>query len=92
MVIAGVLTLEDALHLVVARGRLMSEHCQIRTSGMLAVKANSAHISKILQDCEDLSIACYNRFVPLSLSQFVRLSNGILLNTPALPAVWLEGL
>ena len=63
MVIAGVLTLEDALHLVVGRGRLMSEQCQFKTSGMLAVKANSAHISKILQDHEGLSIACYNRFV-----------------------------
>ncbi|KZP30156.1 putative polyketide synthase [Athelia psychrophila] len=59
LVIAGVLSLQDALRLVARRIQLMLKKCPPQASGMLAVKLPSASVAR-LDILEGLSIACYN--------------------------------
>ncbi|THH20593.1 hypothetical protein EW146_g801 [Bondarzewia mesenterica] len=62
-VIAGILSLEDALTLVATRARLMVLKCPIGRTGMIAVNLGSESVKGILA-CSDAfsstSIACYN--------------------------------
>ncbi|KAJ7613846.1 putative polyketide synthase [Mycena polygramma] len=71
LVIAGVLTLKDALLIVAGRVRLMVQKCEADATGMLAVNLGSEAINAAL--CEssafaDLTIACYNSPVDCVIS------------------------
>ncbi|KAJ6479893.1 putative polyketide synthase [Mycena vitilis] len=71
LVIAGVLTLKDALLIVAGRVRLMVQKCEADATGMLAVNLGSEAMNAVL--CEssafaDLTIACYNSPVDCVLS------------------------
>ncbi|KAI9672396.1 MAG: Type I Iterative PKS [Caeruleum heppii] len=64
LVVAGVLTLPDALHLVAYRARLMAKLCKTESSGMIAVNLNAVRVEEILESDSatfgQLSVACRN--------------------------------
>ena len=63
LVIANVLTLQDALTLVATRARLMFQKCALCRTGMLAVNAGPVTVEDALGSSEafaELSIACFN--------------------------------
>lgn len=60
------LSLEDALGLVVGRAKLMSEKCALNETGMLAVRMPPTELAEYLKQSPEydrLSVACHNRFV-----------------------------
>jgi iterative type I PKS product template protein len=63
-VIAGVLSLSDALLLVVFRASLMAKLCASDSTGMLAVNASAKEVDRLLNmkkgELNDLSVACRN--------------------------------
>ena len=68
LVTAGVLSLEDGLKIVAGRANLMAEKCTPNETGMLAVKMSPVELASLLTqnvDYDQLSVACYNRYVAL---------------------------
>jgi iterative type I PKS product template protein len=62
-VTAGVLTLTDALTIVASRARLLTQKCDLLTTGMMAINLSPAAVLEILgfsQCFARLSVACYN--------------------------------
>jgi iterative type I PKS product template protein len=62
-VIAEVLTLKDCLDLVANRARLMALHCEMNSTGMMAVNAKPAIVGSELRSSKSfagLSISCFN--------------------------------
>jgi len=61
-VVAGVLSLNDALHLIAARGRLIAECCESGVGSMVALFATVPEVSKVLSgiDSSEVSIAAVN--------------------------------
>ncbi|KDQ12500.1 hypothetical protein BOTBODRAFT_34463 [Botryobasidium botryosum FD-172 SS1] len=63
LVIAGVIGVDDALSLVATRARYMTERCEPRTAGMMAVNLKSSSALDLIRDVpghESLTVACYN--------------------------------
>ncbi|KDQ09291.1 hypothetical protein BOTBODRAFT_148243 [Botryobasidium botryosum FD-172 SS1] len=63
MVVAGVIQAEDALSLVAHRARLMTETCELHTTGMMAVRTSPESMTETLQGVAEfngLSVACHN--------------------------------
>ena len=63
LVIAGVMDLSSGLNLVAHRARLMMQRCQLETTSMLAVNANTDTVRDLLQSdhrFRGLSISCNN--------------------------------
>ncbi|KAF9263364.1 ketoacyl-synt-domain-containing protein [Marasmius fiardii PR-910] len=63
LVIAGVLSLRNALFIVASRVRLMLQKCALGSTGMIAVNIDPSKMAKVLASSTDLnglSIACYN--------------------------------
>ncbi|KAF8630985.1 hypothetical protein AX15_002695 [Amanita polypyramis BW_CC] len=66
LVIAGVLSLQDALMLVANRARIMIRKCEARTTGMIAVHLGSDEVKGAIGSSSSflsLSVACYNSSV-----------------------------
>ncbi|KAG6896291.1 Type I Iterative PKS [Termitomyces sp. T32_za158] len=63
LVIAGVISVEDALFIVAHRVRLMVQRCAVNETGMIAVNLSPIAVRDVLctsTEFSDLSIACYN--------------------------------
>ncbi|KAM5543727.1 hypothetical protein V8D89_002344 [Ganoderma adspersum] len=60
LVVADVLTLEDALRLVATRARLVSEKCSPGVSNMTSVRASVELITPLLARTPGLGICCFN--------------------------------
>ncbi|EMD42363.1 hypothetical protein CERSUDRAFT_128472 [Gelatoporia subvermispora B] len=63
LVVAGVMSFDDALRLVVERARLIDRKCAKAETGMLAIRADAERITEMLEneaEFRKLSIACYN--------------------------------
>jgi iterative type I PKS product template protein len=63
LVTAGVLTLTGALTIVGSRARLLTQKCDLLTSGMMAINLSPATVSDILGSSQcfaELVVACYN--------------------------------
>ncbi|KIY47273.1 ketoacyl-synt-domain-containing protein [Fistulina hepatica ATCC 64428] len=63
LVVANVLSFEEALLLVARRSRLMTLHCEPDSSGMIAVKLPQDQIQNIINtngNMQDLAVACFN--------------------------------
>ena len=63
LVVAGVITLGDALKLVATRARLISEKCKPNETSMAAVRASVEELEPFLATLPGLEICCYNRCV-----------------------------
>ncbi|KAG6872570.1 hypothetical protein C0995_008721 [Termitomyces sp. Mi166 len=71
LVIAGVISVEDALHIVAHRVRLMVQRCAVNETGMIAVNLGPIVVHDMLHaftEFSDLSIACYNSPIDCVLS------------------------
>ncbi|KAJ6585673.1 polyketide synthase [Mycena capillaripes] len=71
LVIAGVLTVKEALLIVANRVRFMVQKCAMNTTGMIAVNLGAEAIQASLRQSSDfsgLNIACYNSAVDCVLS------------------------
>ncbi|PIL27284.1 polyketide synthetase [Ganoderma sinense ZZ0214-1] len=60
LVVADVLTLDDALKLVATRARLISEKCTSGVSNMASVRASVEQITPLLAGTPGLGICCFN--------------------------------
>lgn len=63
LVLAQVLTIEDALLIVANRARFMAKSCVFAATGMIAINTNADKVESILGGSiafTELSIACYN--------------------------------
>ncbi|KDQ13893.1 hypothetical protein BOTBODRAFT_363123 [Botryobasidium botryosum FD-172 SS1] len=63
LVVAGVISADDALSLVAQRARLMTERCEPRLTGMMAVNLKSSAALDLIRNVPghgSLSVACYN--------------------------------
>ncbi|KAF8330663.1 putative polyketide synthase [Amanita rubescens] len=62
LVIAGALTLRDALMLVATRASIMAQRCTTGATGMIAVRLSAEDVENVLRSMSlsDLSIACCN--------------------------------
>ncbi|KAI1798444.1 ketoacyl-synt-domain-containing protein [Ganoderma leucocontextum] len=60
LVIADVLTLDDALRLVATRARLISEKCFPDVSNMTSVRASVEQLTTLLAETPGLGICCFN--------------------------------
>ncbi|KAI0919364.1 Type I Iterative Polyketide synthase (PKS) [Taiwanofungus camphoratus] len=63
LVIANVISFDDALRMVAERARLMSQKCELGATGMLAVRLSPERVTDILsteENYQGLAIACYN--------------------------------
>lgn len=62
--IAGCLSLEEAIVFVATRARMMATTCEPGTSGMVSCRLSEADATQIMRDssplASELSIACYN--------------------------------
>ena len=63
LVVADVLTLDDALRLVATRARLISEKCSLGVSNMTSVRASMEVLTPLLAGTPGLGICCFNRYV-----------------------------
>ncbi|KAG6907234.1 Type I Iterative PKS [Tephrocybe rancida] len=63
LAIAGVISMQDALHVIAHRVRLMVQRCAVDETGMIAVNLGPVAVHDVLSASSDfsgLSIACYN--------------------------------
>ncbi|KNZ72615.1 Conidial yellow pigment biosynthesis polyketide synthase [Termitomyces sp. J132] len=71
LVIAGVMSVEDALHIVAHRVRLMVQRCAANETGMIAINLGPIALHDVLSastEFSELSIACYNSPIDCVLS------------------------
>ncbi|KAG6867204.1 hypothetical protein C0993_005778, partial [Termitomyces sp. T159_Od127] len=71
LVIAGVISLENALRIVAYRVRLMVQRCAMYETGMIAINLSPIEVRDVLRastELSDLSIACYNSTIDCVLS------------------------
>lgn len=78
-VVAGVLTMQEAITLLAHRGRLIDKHCNVGKSGMLSVRRGAKELCALLEkyDLTSVSVACNNSpddcVLSFSCSEFSRL-------------------
>ncbi|KAG5715664.1 Conidial yellow pigment biosynthesis polyketide synthase [Termitomyces sp. T112] len=71
LVIAGVMSVEDALHIVAHRVRLMVQRCAANETGMIAINLGPIALHDVISastEFAELSIACYNSPIDCVLS------------------------
>ena len=74
LVVAEVLTLDDALRLVATRARLISEKCSPGVSNMTSARASMDVLTPLLAGTPGLGICCFNRY---AVQIFTMLRSGI---------------
>ncbi|KAF5350379.1 hypothetical protein D9758_012473 [Tetrapyrgos nigripes] len=62
LVIAGVLSVEDALTIVASRVRFMVQKCAIETTSMMAIAMSSSQIQQVMREngFSDITVSCIN--------------------------------
>ncbi|EGN93845.1 hypothetical protein SERLA73DRAFT_163261 [Serpula lacrymans var. lacrymans S7.3] len=86
LVIAGVLTIADALLIVAKRARLMRRMCSADSTGMLAVNVGYRVLLDILASQSFPEVTIASAMQPVA-DELLKVTRGIIINAPTIPIV-----